>query len=246
MKKVIYFCGSKLLDIYSEILSALKTVDGIVTGDPKYFPITQATDIEGFRFDFNSGLRLDIPKGNFHVTVFDSASNLVVFDKDVSDVILVSLEKFFVCWEFILYRDGEEIFTHKFNAEGKEVHFNFPKSGMGDRIALFPYAESFRQKWNCRATAKVEPYLQEILKLYFPEIKCVETPAEDTYATYFPAPSFGVIYLPEKPINFPMLQMGRDILGVSAKKIIYRPTEPRKISEPYVCIAVQASSTIKS
>ena len=246
MKEIVYFGGYKLYDFYPEIEVALKATDGIVTGDPKIFPITQKTDIEGFKFDFNSGLRLDIPVGNFHVTIFDSSSNLIAFDKDVSDVVLVSLEKFFVRWEFILYQNGKEVFTHQFNAENKFVHLAFPPSGMGDRFVLFPYAESFRQKWNCKMSATIEPYLQEILKLYFPEIKCLPTPPPETYATFYPSPTFSLLYLPQSSIQFPMELMGKDIFGVSAKKIVYTPTKPRQILEPYVCIAVQTSGTYKT
>ena len=38
-------------------------------------PICGETDIEGLRLDFNFGLRLDVPAGNFHVTIGDSRAN---------------------------------------------------------------------------------------------------------------------------------------------------------------------------
>ena len=138
------------------------------------------------------------------------------------------------------------MFAHKFDATGLLVHFNFLPSGMGDRFVLFPYMEEFRKKWRCRVSCEVEPYLQEIIQLYFPEVECSAAPP-DSYATYFLAMGFNSLFYPEEMRKVPMEKFGQQVFGLThAEKIIYRPTKPRQISEPYVCIAVQASSTIKS
>ena len=89
------------------------------------------------------GMRLQIPAGNWHVKIFDGDSGTNFFDADVSDTLLISLEKFFVNWAFMLWRDRELVFKYRFNPKGQRVHFMFLPSGMGDRIALFPYAEDF-------------------------------------------------------------------------------------------------------
>ena len=70
------------------------------------------TTYPGLAFDLNCGMRLAIPAGNWHVKILDHDSEIVCFDEDASDVLLVSLEKFFVRWEFFLQLDGKEIFHH--------------------------------------------------------------------------------------------------------------------------------------
>ncbi len=203
------------------------------------------TTFPGLAFDFNCGMRLAIPAGNWHVKILDHDSEIVCFDEDASDVLLVSLEKFFVRWEFFLWLDGQEIFHHLWDPGDWTVHFNFLPSGMGDRIVLFPYMEEFRKKWKCKVSCSVEPYLQELLKLYFPEIEI--NPPKNSYATYFPAPGFNHAFTPEEARIVPMEKIGQQIFGLPrAEKIIYRPTKPRQIAEPYVCIAVQSSATIKT
>jgi len=150
-----------------------------------------------------------------------------------------------VNWEFILWLDGELMFGHKFTPAGLNVHFYYLPSGMGDRIALFPYMEEFRKRWNCNASCTVEPYLQKIVRLYFPQVQCSPAPV-DSYATYFLAPGFSPLFYADEVRKVPMVKFGEQILGLAAKKITYRPTKPRQIAEPYVCIAAQASITVKT
>ena len=208
-------------------------------------PLAIQTTYPGLAFDFNCGLRLKIPKGNWHVKILDFDSEIICFEENVSDVVLISLEKFFVHWAFALWLDGQFVFAHTFDPNNLRVHFNFLPSGMGDRIVLFPYMEEFRKKWHCKTSCTVEPYLQEIINLYFPQVKCCPPPA-DSYATYFPAPGFNPCFTPEEARIVPMEKLGQQIFGLQcAQKIIYTPTKPRQIKEPYVCIAAQTSATVK-
>ena len=208
-------------------------------------PLSIRTTYPGLAFDFNMGMRLQIPAGNWHVKILDHDSEIVCFDEDASDVLLVSLEKFFVRWEFFLWLDGQLVLHHLYDPTDWNVHFNFLISGMGDRIVLFPYMEEFRKKWKCKVSCRVEPYLQELLKLYFPAIDL--EPPNHIYATYFPAPGFNSFFTPEEIRKTPMEKFGQQIFGLQrAEKIIYHPTKPRQISEPYVCIAIQTSATFKT
>lgn len=209
-------------------------------------PLTIQTNCPDLAFDFNMGFRLQIPAGNWHVKIWDGDSEIVFFDDDVSDTLLLSAEKFFVRWKFALWLNGQLVFKHSFNPNGWRVHFYFLESGMGDRLALFPYMEEFRRKWHCKVSCTVEPYLQELVNLYFPEVECCNLP-NDSYATYFPAPGFSPLFTPEEIRKVPMEKFGQQIFGLTcAEKIIYRPTKARRIAEPYVCIAVQTSATIKT
>lgn len=238
-----YFCAPKLSehlpDIHAGYFDRLEE-------SPSIRQLTIRTTYPGLAFDFNCGMRLQIPAGNWHVKISDHDSEIVCFDDDVSDTCLISLEKFFVRWEFLLWFDGMLVFNHRFAPTDWSVHFRYPLSGMGDRIAFFPYMEEFRKKWKCRVTCEVEPYLQELVRLYFPAIEC-SSPAKDCYATYFPVPSFNPAIAPDEIRKVPMEKYGQQIFGLTrAEKIIYRPTKPRQIAEPYVCIAAQSSATIKT
>lgn len=238
-----YFCAPKLREILPTVKQG--TFD-FIGESPVVRPLTAQTDYPGLAFDFNCGLRLQIPEGNWHVKIVDYDTEIVCFDEDISNTVLISLEKFFVRWEFYLWLDGELLFAYKFDPAGLRVHFYFPLSGMGDRISLFPYMEEFRKKWRCRVSCQVEPYLQELVNLYFPQIECSSAPL-DSYATYFPAPGFSPAFCPEDIRKVPMEKIGQQIFGLTrAEKIVYRPTKPRQIAEPYVCIAVQTSVPIKT
>ena len=62
------------------------------------------TDIPGLRPDFNFGLRLDVPEGNFCVRVSDFDTGDVFFDKYISGGRLISVERyFFLCAQKIFY-----------------------------------------------------------------------------------------------------------------------------------------------
>ena len=209
-------------------------------------PLAVQTTYPGLAFDFNFGLRLKIPAGNWHVKILDHDSEIVCFDEKISDTLLVSKEKFFVRWEFFLRLDGQEVFHHLYNPADWNVHFYLENSGMGDKISAFPYVEEFRKKWNCRVSCTIEPYMQELVNLYLPQVDCCPLPA-DSYATYFFAAAFNPQFCPEEIRKLSMEKLGQQIFGLQrAEKIIFRPTKPRQIKEPYVCIAVQTSATFKT
>ena len=239
---VQYFCAPRL----REVAKLVNPKEFAKWGEsPAVRPLAVQTDL-GAAFDFNMGLRLRVSKGNWHVKIFDADSETVCFDADVSDALLISLEKFFVNWAFALWKDGELVFGHRFNPDGRRVHFYFLPAGMGDRIALFPYMEAFRKKWRCPVSCYVEPYLRGLVDTYFPQVECLPM-RTDSYATYFPAPGLNPMFTPEELRKVPMEKMGQQIFGLScAEKIIYRPTTPRQIQEPYVCIAAQAAATVKT
>ncbi len=209
-------------------------------------PLAVQTTYPGLAFDFNCGMRLQIPAGNWHVKILDHDSEVVCFDEDISDTLLISFEKFFVRWEFLLWLDGKMLFHHIFDPGDWSIHLYLPERALGDSIVLFPYMEEFRKKWRCKVSCTVEPYLQEIIKLYFPEVECCANP-KNSYATYFLSQSFHAVNAPEEIRKVPMEKFGQQILSLQrAEKIIYRPTKPRQIKEPYVCIAAQTSITPKT
>ena len=208
-------------------------------------PLAVQTTYPGLAFDFNCGMRLQIPAGNWHVKILDHDSEVVCFDEDASDVLLISLEKFFVRWEFYLWLDGQLVFHHLYDPTDWKVRFNFLARGLGDRIILSFYLEEFRKKWKCKVFCSVEPSLRELWLLNLPEVN-FNSP-NHSYATYCVPDFFSPLFTSEQSRSFPLAYLGQQIFGLQrAEKIIYHPTKPRQIAEPYVCIAAQASATFKA
>ncbi len=210
------------------------------------------TDIEGVRLDFNFGLRLQIPAlggDTLHVVIGNAESGEVYFDEEVSGVILVSFEKYFLLWQIDIFYHGKHIFSHTFNPEGQEVFFKFPQMTIGDTIALLPYVADFMKRWGCAARVSVPKVLREIAERSYPELLFVDFAGKSTYASYY-MNVWMDIYMPCAPLDgrmTPMEEMGRAILGApyTVRTAKFKPTKLRTIKEPYVCIGVQASSPWK-
>ena len=148
-------------------------------------PIIGETGLPDVLIDFNIGLRIQIPPGNYHIKISDYSNNFVFMDEDVSAVTLISAEKFFVHWEITLSLDGEICFYHQFDLKDQRVHFMFPESTLGDNITLFPYMNAFKQMYDCQISCTVPKYLQDIIKLYYPDVTLTDELPDDVYATYY-------------------------------------------------------------
>lgn len=210
--------------------------------------IVGETPISGLRLDFNCGLRLDVPEGNFRVRISDADSGQVFFDKYVSGGRLLSIEQIFIHWHIEIFRDGKKIFTHTLNLEGQPVTLYFRYNVLGDTIALLPFAREFKKRHRCKLSICLSDYLSEFVAYLYPDLPQVDKVDFETYATYYPMLSMG--YTPIAPMNMktiPMERMGGAFLGLStiAPKPTFKPTMPPVTSEPYVCIGVQASSAVK-
>ena len=60
----------------------VKVQNGRILLDPG--PIVRETGLPGVRLDFNCGVRLEIPEGNWHVRITDQDTMAVLLDADVS------------------------------------------------------------------------------------------------------------------------------------------------------------------
>lgn len=210
-------------------------------------PLEGETGISGLRLDFRHGLRLMVPEGAWHVTIRDMDTETLFFDEDVSDTLLISLEKYYIHWAIDIHRNGEMVFSHIFDPEGQEVIFNFCHKAMGDVLAFLPYARAFQRKHGCRVLCKVPDYLKEITARLYPEIPQVEKATEDTYAVFYLAAWFSFMGMPRDWRVFPLESLAGSMVGISecAPLPVFHPTQPRTIAERYVCIAVQASTLSK-
>jgi len=209
------------------------------------------TDIEGLRLDFNCGLRLQVPYCGgdlFHVVIGNAESGEIYFDEEVSGVVLVSFEKYFMPWQIDVFFQEAHIFSHTFDLDGQEVFISFLSKALGDGIVLLPYVSEFIKRWNCRPRVKIAPYLQPLAAKYYPRLKFSDTAGEMTYATY--TVGTWMNFLAGSTVDnrvMPMENIGKTSLGIpyTLRTVRFVPARLREIVEPYVCIGVQASAPWK-
>lgn len=206
------------------------------------------TGIEGLKIDFNAGIRVAVPAGDWHIKIMDADSGQIFFDDRVAEKVLISMEQYFICWQVDVYNDETMVFSHIYDASDQTVCFVLEGNVLGDKIMLLPYIRAFVQKWQCRGVILDDPAFREILTNYYPELHIVTEIPEDTYATYhigaFQTPPF---LIADDSRNLAVDYVGQELLGLHtvAPEVRYHPTKPREIVEPYVCIAVQASGARK-
>ena len=207
------------------------------------------TGIDGLRLDFNFGLRLNVPEGNFRVRISDFDSGQIFFDKYISGGRLISVERYFIRWHVEIFLDDRKIFSHTFNPEGQAVAVMFVAKGLGDMLALLPYVEEFKKIHRCEVRLLLDENLRELVSKLYPNIKLIDKIDFQTYATYYPI--MMVSEFPLTPADYrkvSMLRVGGMLLGMDylPPKKFFQPTEPPVTNEPYVCIAVQSNVTRKS
>ena len=211
-------------------------------------PILGRTGIAGLRLDFNFGLRLEVPKGNFRVVIGDFDSGLTFLDAALSDVRLISVEKYFIRWQVEVFCDGVKIFSHVLNLRGQRVTIVARLEGLGDVLSILPFVREFNRQNQCAASVLLPEYLREFAAHVYPDVSQADKLRADNYANYFPVMS--VSDYPKTPVdlrNCPIERIGGEILGLETlpAKPTFKPTAPPVTRDRYVCIAVQASSNRK-
>ena len=202
------------------------------------------TGFPGLRLDFNFGLRLDIPEGNFRVKISDCDTEQTVFDKYISGGRLLSVERYFIRWHVEVFLDEKKIFSHTLNLEGQPVVITFKAKGLGDMISFLPYLGEFKKINRCDLYVCPDDNLREFVARLYPEIPLIDEVDFKTYATYYPAmimSSFPIVPVDARHMSMP--QVGGMLLGTDylPPKVPFKPTEPPVTEEPYVCIAVQSN-----
>ena len=206
------------------------------------------TDIQGLQLDFNCGLRLDIPSGNFHVRVSDFLTHQVFFNASISDTRLISREKFAINWQVDIWQDGQMIFSHSFAPAGQQVIFHCSSGAIGDTLAFMPYTRLYRDKFNCQVLCFVAEPLREIVALLYPDIPQITKLPDDAYATFYLGTwADGNYGAPVNGRTYPLTKMAGAIIGLhgNAPQAAIRLQCPRTINEPYICIGVQGSTPRK-
>ena len=213
--------------------------------------------VEGIKFDFNDGIRILFPHNGkeYHVTFTDIDTGIVLFSQDtVPGAYVTSVKKFYIRFRLIIHRKGgkEPLFTHDFNAEGREIMIQLPVGTIGDSIGWFSYVERFQKKHRCRIVCVMTPWIADVVRGQYPEITFIspeETKNYKPYACYY----MGLFFkgdVDHQPIDFRYIGLHRTagyILGVDPvdEPPRFDLSAPRRIREKYVCIAAQSSSQAK-
>ena len=229
---------------YRIVKGPLNVPDGIFESK-----IYGETGIEGLRLDFNFGLRLDVPEGNFHVRISDFDTEQVIFDEHVSGGRLLSVEHYFVRWHVEVFLDEEKIFEHTFDVEGQPVAVMSKFDTLGDTLAFVNYFNEFRRIHHCKLQVCVPEVLRELIGHLCPGIEMIDEITFQTYATYYvfmvaaPYPDF-----PDDFRIMPLNRVGGIFFGIDylPPKPEFKPTAPPVTDEAYVCIGIQANSARKS
>ncbi|MBR4641838.1 MAG: autotransporter strand-loop-strand O-heptosyltransferase [Selenomonadaceae bacterium] len=206
------------------------------------------TGFPGLRLDFNFGLRLDIPEGNFRVKVSDFDTGEIFFDKYISGGRLISVEQYFIRWQVEIFLNEQEIFSHVLDLEGQPVAVMFKTPLLGDTIAFLPYIREFKKIHRCKLSICLKDNLTELVSQLYPDLIVIDEIDFKTYATYYPftlVSSFP--FIPADLRKVPINRIGGAIFGINylPPKAVFEPTAPPVTNEPYVCIAVQSNSTRK-
>ena len=207
------------------------------------------TGIDGLRLDFNFGLRLDIPKGNFRVKISDFDTGENFFDKYISGGRLISVEQYFIRWHVEVFLDDRKIFSHTLDPEGQAVAVMIRTDALGDMLALLPYVEEFRKTHRCEVRLLLNENLRELVSKLYPKIKLIDKIDFQTYATYYPTMLTGnAINWPVDTRRMSMTRIGGVLLGINylPPKAVFKPTEPPVTDDPYVCIGIHARNARKS
>ena len=219
--------------------------------------------VEGITFDFNDGLRVKFPAtgGPWKVLFFDIDTGTLLYSQDIGNNFVVSsVKKYYVRFKLQIYHSDDlkkdpqakPIFEHDYDATGKTVMVQMQVQTIGDFLGWFPYVEKFRVQNKCTVVAVLDKKFIPLVKNTYPDIVFI-TP--DLVSEYKPYACYllGLFFGGDtdyQPCDFRFVGLHRTagyILGVDPTEVPPRfdLSAPRKIKEPYVCIATHATTQCK-
>lgn len=212
------------------------------------------TGILGLKIDFRAGLRLEVPKGHFHVRISDGETGKVYFDEDVSETLLVSVEKYYIPWHVEVEQDDGLVFAHDIDLDGQEIYVAVLSRSLGDMLAFLPSIVEFERVHQAHVTLCVPEGYEDVVRLCYPSFPLAQHVPDDAYAAFYLGNGNGDPH--QTPVDgrtIPLEQIARVILGMDGAPPAPPAAigerlrqEPRLMVEPYVCISVQGSSVLKS
>ncbi|MFT8778269.1 MAG: autotransporter strand-loop-strand O-heptosyltransferase [Gluconacetobacter liquefaciens] len=224
---------------------------------------------EGIVFDFNLGCRVLLPVREdgrtWHIRLSDLDTGNILFERRGMESGLVrSSKRWYVRFEIEVWVEepagGDEtpVLRHAMDLRDRTVLIQFSVGTLGDTLAWMPYAARFAERHGARVICALSDLIRPLFETAYPHILFV-TPEElgpreimqSAYATYYLGLFFDDAARDWHPIDFRHVGLHKTaayILGVSPEEEPARIAfaDPgRPLAEPYVCIAVQASSQCK-
>lgn len=214
----------------------------------------------GIRYDFNRGMRVELPEGKWRIQFRDTVADCVVYNVEVeveagTSKCWSSLKRYYVPFELTVWKGKEEVFKHRMDLRDEKVLIQFPVGTLGDSLGWAPYAEKFLHKHGCRLTCSMGQPIIDLIEKNYPEIEFVtpdKVKPEDFYATY----NIGLFFTDEQcndqPYDHRFVGLHRTaghILGVDPTEVPLRlhlpEADTRPIPEKYVVIATKATTQAK-
>lgn len=208
----------------------------------------------GLRFDFNAGCRVEVPPGHWRVRLSDLDTGNTIYDTPLQGGRVASRKQHYVRFGIEAWLDDAPVFTHAFDATGRDVQIELPVDSLGDTIAWVPMAIRFAEAHGCRLTIGMSPRLIPLFAGAYPDIVFMDhagPSAGPSYATYKPILYFNDVEHLHQPYDYQLVGLAANaahILGVDPRENRPRlalPDAPPPLAEPYVCIAVQSTAQCK-
>ena len=218
--------------------------------------IPTQTSPHGLRYDFNNGLRLMLPQGNWRVDILDDSSGVLLHTCQVKGDWVISPWKYFIPYGIQVtdLNSGALVLNTALHLNKQSVLVRCsPSSGLGDLIAWMPVIDAFGKKHGCHVVCSMDHGpVRELLQQAFPHIECIgseQIGRYSCYATYLLGifEEDAVCYHPIDYKKISIQQIAGDILGVDTPELvpqIGRETK-RQVAEKYACIAVQSTGRAK-
>ena len=211
----------------------------------------------GVRYDFNCGCRVQLPTGvPCRVTIEDAWTGTVFIDDEFEGGSrIVTEKKYFVPYVLTLRkRASATSWRHVMDLRDKTVAVYILVSTIGDVFAWFPYIEKFQKRHGCSMhVCFADPKYKPLFRRQYPDLKLVsskEAAALGAYASYMLALWWhgDTSCQPYDHRYVGLAQTAGYILGVDTSPVLPRldMRAPRRIMEPYVCIAAQSSTMSKN
>lgn len=235
-------------------------------------PVPTQPGGEGIFFDFNEGCRVQLPDPGenawWRIELKDlDTGNILFHQAGLKRDFVRSSKRWFVKFGVSLWKEvsvsGSErqsvlVFDHVFDAQQQDVLINFPVGTLGDTLAWMPYADRFAEKHGANVTCAMSGLIIPLFRDAYPHLRFVtheeavaQNLTKNAYASYYLGLFFDDVSCDWQPADFRLVGLHKTaayILGMEPveepAKITF-PDAGRPIAEPYVCIAVQASSQCK-
>ncbi|WP_321946278.1 autotransporter strand-loop-strand O-heptosyltransferase [Paraburkholderia sp. J10-1] len=214
--------------------------------------------LEGIRYDFNFGCRVQVPKDGWRVRMHDLDTANVLFDEVLhAGEIAASRRKYYVRFLLEVFDGPRRVFSHAFDAAGRHVRVEVGSGAMGDAIAWMPAFEVFRARHGCALTVRMAAPLHALFEASYPAIAFTAAAAADdetgepVYATYRVGAYRPLSDRDHQPTDLRVSNLqdfASYMLGVPAlerRPRVSVASPERVIAGRYVCIATQASSQCK-